>query len=271
MTNNSQAEKTLKGVWDGFIDFVKVYSIHSPLQHATFQQNSERAIYCVGVAFPTFSGVIETEKTPNITEEHIDNVLSLFNKSKLPFLWWTAENKKLEKRGFQFGGVMRGISLDLKNEIPTTHAAPSDLKVKQVKTDQELKDFNILLAKGFGMDSELLVQQTHAANHSMMKEGSVVHYLGYIKDLPVGVASISFCPDSAGIWNFTTLPEYRRKGIGTALLNTSLAEAKKRGYKETMAILMPKGMAWGVFRQKGFKEVCDFPFYVYGSNEPLEK
>ncbi len=39
-----------------------------------------------------------------------------------------------------------------------------------------------------------------------------------------------------------------------------------------MAILIPKGMAWGLFTKMGFKAVCEFPFYIYSvSAEELEK
>jgi hypothetical protein len=31
-----------------------------------------------------------------------------------------------------------------------------------------------------------------------------------------------------------------------------------------MAILMPKGLAWGLFKKLGFKEVSKFPCYLYG-------
>lgn len=33
-----------------------------------------------------------------------------------------------------------------------------------------------------------------------------------------------------------------------------------------MAILMPKGMAWTLFTKLGFKEIYQFPFYVYGAS-----
>ena len=52
----------------------------------------------------------------------------------------------------------------------------------------------------------------------------------------------------------------------------ALVEAQKRKYNQVMAILMPKGIAWGLFTKLGFKEVCHFPFYVYGvSADELEK
>ena len=43
-------------------------------------------------------------------------------------------------------------------------------------------------------------------------------------------------------------------------------------YAWGMAILMPKGLAWGLFTKLGFQAVCEFPFYIYGvSSEELEK
>lgn len=90
--------------------------------------------------------------------------------------------------------------------------------------------------------------------------------------MPVGIATLSISPSSAGIWNLATLPEHRKHGIGGALVHAALMEAKKRQHDQVMAILMPKGLVWGLFAKLGFEAVCEFPFYVYGvSAEDLEK
>jgi ribosomal protein S18 acetylase RimI-like enzyme len=87
-------------------------------------------------------------------------------------------------------------------------------------------------------------------------------YRAYLDEVPVGTATLSTSSSSAGIWNLGTLPEYRKKGIGHTLIEATLTEAQKRDYGQVMAILMPKGMAWGIFKKLGFQEVCQFPFYV---------
>lgn len=96
--------------------------------------------------------------------------------------------------------------------------------------------------------------------------------MAYLNGLPVGTATLSVSPSSAGIWNLATIPEHRKHGIGSALVYAALVEAKKRQYDHVMAILMPKGLAWGLFTKLGFQAVCEFPFYIYGvSAEELEK
>jgi ribosomal protein S18 acetylase RimI-like enzyme len=115
-------------------------------------------------------------------------------------------------------------------------------------------------------------KQWLALNHSVMKRGEQVHFMAYLNGIPVGTATLSVSPSSAGIWNLATLPEYRKHGIVSALVHVVLIEAKKRQYDQIMAILMPKGVALGLFAKLGFKAVCEFPFYVYGASaEALEK
>ena len=66
--------------------------------------------------------------------------------------------------------------------------------------------------------------------------------------------------------------QYRKHGIGGALVHAALVEAKKQHHDQVMVILMPKGMARGLFTKMGFEAACEFSFYIYGvSAEELEK
>lgn len=105
-----------------------------------------------------------------------------------------------------------------------------------------------------------------------MKKEEQVHFMAYLNGVPVGTATPSVAPSSVGIWNLATLPEHWKHSIGGALVHAALVEAKKRQYGQVMTILMPKGLAWGIFTKLGFQTVCEFPFYIYGvSAKELEK
>jgi GNAT superfamily N-acetyltransferase len=109
-------------------------------------------------------------------------------------------------------------------------------------------------------------------NDSVIKKNEQVHFMAYLDGVPVGTSTLSVAPSSAGIWNLATLPDYRKHGIGGALVHVTLVEAKKQHHDQVMAILKPKGMAWGLFTKMGFKAAREFPFYIYGvSAEKLEK
>lgn len=260
----------LKSVIQGRFDTFRSGSVCSPLPEADFKETSQNCIYAWGMDYVCGNGVVEKNANRVPTEEEIDQVIQYFSSKNLPFMWWTSA-KILETKGFQFGGILTGIALDISQGVPSKSAASSDLKIKIVRSDSELKAFTELAANAFAMNPKA-TEQWLALNDSVMKKDEQVHFIAYLNEIPVGTATLSIAPSSAGIWNLATLPEHRKHGIGGALVHAALVEAKKRHHDQVMAILMPKGMAWGLFTKMGFKAVCEFPFYIYGvSAEELEK
>jgi hypothetical protein len=163
---------------------------------------------------------------------------------------WGSSAKILETKGFQFGGILTGIALDVSQGVPPRLASTSDLKIEIVQSDSELESFTNLAGNAFAMSPQA-TEQGLALNGSVTKKNEQVHFMAYLNGTPVGTATLSVVPLLAGIRNLATLTEYR---------------------KQVMAILKPKGMAWGLFTKMGFRKVCEFPFYFYGASpEELEK
>lgn len=251
-------------IMTGLIDFFRSGSIADG-----FKESNERATYASGVDFATCNGVIEKNGT-NLTQQDIDETVKFFNSKNLPFMWWT-DDPILSASGFQFGGIMKGIVLDANSQLPKPPVAPVGLKIKSVSNSQEIATFTQIIASCFGFSPEV-EQQYSKVNQTTMDRKEQIHFLAYENEIPVATASLSILPQSAGIWNCATLPEYRKKGFGTSLCYTAFLEAKKRNYSQVMAILMPKGLAWGLFQSLGYKEVNQLPFYIYGaSSHDLEK
>lgn len=260
----------LKSVLQGRFDTFRSSSVCSPLPEADFKETSQNSVYAWGMDYACGNGVMENNGDRIPSEEEIDQIIEYFSVKNLPFMWWTSA-KVLETKGFQFGGILTGIALDISQGISPNLPTSPDLKIKIVQTESELKAFTDLAANAFALNSKAK-EQWLALNDSVMKKEEQVHFLAYLNETLVGTATLSVSPSSAGIWNLATIPEHRKHGIGAALVHTALIEAKKRQYDQVMAILMPKGLAWGLFTKLGFKAVCEFPFYVYGvSVEELEK
>jgi len=263
---NSLAQCVLQGRLDVF----RAYAKDSGLPNAVFKDNGKGSFfYSSGMDYAPCNGVIEdSDRIP--TDQEIAQTVEFFKTRKLPFIWWTSA-KKLEEEEFQFGGILTGIALDISQGIPAAPSSSPQLKVKIVQSDEDARIFSLLAADLNAMSSEA-AEQFVSVNIAMMKKSEVVNFMAYLDDTPVGTASLSTFPSSAGIWTLSTLPQYRKHGIGTALVHAALVEAKKRNHDQVMAILMPKGLAWGLFAKFGFKEAVKFPFYVYGASaEELEK
>ena len=63
------------------------------------------------------------------------------------------------------------------------------------------------------------------------------------------------------------LEEFRRGGIGTALVQAALRQAQRFGHGE--AVLAATGMGLGVYARLGFREVCKLSFWEYGKMRQL--
>lgn len=250
-------------------DFFHSASLYSPLKDHIFEEDSSKEIYCTGIDYALCNGIIDKNEDYIPSEEEINNVIEFFVSRKKPFLWWTS-NKNLENFNFQYGGMLIGITLDISNNALPLPTLPPKLSIEHVTSDENIKMFSNVAVEAFKMPSHT-AEQFAKVNIEVAKADEQVHFLAYLNDLPVATVTLSTHKNSAGIWNLATLPEYRKSGIGKALMTTALIEAKKRGHDQLMAILMPKGMALGICMQLGFAEVSKFPFYVFGtSSDELE-
>ena len=251
------------------IDFVRSVSEKSPMPLSGFQDLPERVLYSSGINFATCNGVIEKQGAP-LTPHDLDEVIRFFDAKKLPFIWWT-KDPFLETQGFQFGGVMTGISLNTAEINTLFPSPPANVELKMVRTEEDLHLFCQVIADCCAFPLELKEQYERVSKIAMDRKEQI-HLLAYSNGIPVATASLAIASNSAKIHNCTTLPSYRNKGIGTFLCSTASVEAKKRNYSQVIAITMPKGMASGLFKKLGYQKISTLPFYVYGASpDEIEK
>src|SRR5579872_6710600 len=201
----SKKDPLLQSVMQGRLDFFRSGAVCSPLQGAAFKNTEEGDVYyCSGIDYPPCNGVIsDKDRVPK--EEEIDAAIAFFKSRQLPFIWWTA-TKNLESKGFQYGGILTGIALDISKGLPQ-YQPSSKVQVKCIETDADLRVFAQLSIAIFGMKEDSF-EQFHAVNSAAMKQGEQVHYLAFIEGKPVGTATLSTSASSAGIWSLASLPEY---------------------------------------------------------------
>jgi predicted acetyltransferase len=65
----------------------------------------------------------------------------------------------------------------------------------------------------------------------------------------------------AGISSVATVPEARRKGVGSAVTLEPLKEARRLGYR--IATLFSSEMAVSMYQKLGFKEYCRCSLYLW--------
>ena len=257
-------------VQEGRKQFFRSCSLNSAHSEAGFHESSLYELYCTGFDYAPSNGIFETKKDSNLQNEEIEEITSFFTRRGLPFVWW-GSNKRLKNFGFEFGGVMKGVSADLSEEALYDDFLSKNISIKKASTEEDFQAFSEVLKIGFGL-SENVADQFVTMNQSSAACEEQIHYLALIDQEVVGTITLASIEDSAGVWNGTTLPEYRKRGVATALLATAMQDAVKLGYCQVMGILMPEGLAFNLCSNFGFQEICDFPFYIHGATaDKVEK
>jgi ribosomal protein S18 acetylase RimI-like enzyme len=89
------------------------------------------------------------------------------------------------------------------------------------------------------------------------------NYVGYLSGQPVATSELFLGAGVAGIYWVSTLPEARRKGIGLAITQAPLLQAREMGYR--LGILHSSDQGMGTYRQLGFVEKCRMGHYVWNA------
>ena len=139
---------------------------------------------------------------------------------------------------------------------------PTGLVIERVGDGDTLKQFSHTAVLGLGLPAS-----TGDAFNELWATAGVGpdlplrHYLGWLDGKPVATSSLMLGAGVAGIYIVVTVPEARRKGIGTAMTLAACREARALGYR--VAVLGATKMGYGVYQKLGFREICKTDYYVW--------
>lgn len=217
------------------------------------------------IPFPLFNNVLRARLVPEEIDITVHARMAQAQSRNVPLLWWIGPatqppdlGGRLERHGFVHEDRMPGMALELA-EMNDALPMPSGLIIRQAKDPADLKQWSHVCGEGFGMPgfaAEGFYDLMTYVDPLMFRA-----YLGWLNDKPVATSLIIRAAGAAGIYNVTTLPEARRKGIGAMMTAVPLREAGAEGYG--LGILYASEMGAGVYRSLGFKEYCKIDQYVW--------
>jgi ribosomal protein S18 acetylase RimI-like enzyme len=196
----------------------------------------------------------------------ISQIKYYYKQSALPFWWWVYPKGQsstireiLQAQGINFLMAIPCMAADL-SSLNAKQDVASTVAVSSVKNKTDLHLWGKISFDGFEMDSSTQKQyRNFIASFDLSSKSPQKLFIARFDGVPVASALLFFYQDTAGIYFVSTLPGYRRKGIGLALTLATMHAAKQSGFK--YCILQSSESGLHVYEQAGFKEYCRADVY----------
>lgn len=235
--------------------FAKVKNKH------LYDNNYIKWIISCPETFPNL--IFNTRFNKDTAKQRIEEIANQIKEGKIPNAWFigprsTPDNLRdlLIESGFKQDEDQEGPGMALNlNEIKPELDIPVRLIIKQVNN---LNDFEtwVDIANRVLMGKGALNDCIYA---KVNNEPTLKLYLAFWDDKPVATSMYALKDNIADVDIIATLPEYRNRGIATAITLTTLHDLKKIGAQ--IAILRASQMGESIYRKIGFKEYCRYQLF----------
>lgn len=219
------------------------------------QADTDLPIYRTGIAHPLLNGVLRVRNRPldaAIAEAHerLDGS---------PWGWWVGGDSDegtidgLLARGGKQIGDMPVMAIDVATvaDVP----APADLKIQTVTGRVAMEEYVGAYAGPLGFTGDLGI----VVDRELGFASEVVRLAGLVDGRTVGTCTLSLANDVGGLYCIATDPEYRRRGIATALTREALRVIRDTGRR--IATLQASSDGEPVYRGIGFETVARYRLY----------
>jgi GNAT superfamily N-acetyltransferase len=212
--------------------------------------------------------VVCTDLPSQGTDEIIDRALAHFRSLRIKKLSWLARegmpSTKLKRcllsRGLTFGeSFATEMAVELASVLETL-PLPEGLQIVPVETEKALKQWIHVASIGFRVPEEF-EQVWFDFFAEVIFDLPFWTYLALLNGRPVATSQLFLSAGVAGIYNVTCIPEARGQGIGAAVTQTALLDARDMGYR--VGILQASSLGYSVYRRLGFEEYGKLSVYLW--------
>lgn len=199
-----------------------------------------------------------------IDEETALNVFNFYTNKQYPCAWWVGPSSdskdatsNLKNAGFEHNEYDVGMVANL-TQLKELTRSPDGLYIKKCETEVDFNDFGDVLASIFSPYPEEHQVRKYYQNITKApaaQRPNLQLFVGYLNGEAVSTSGL-FLTNCAGIFDISTRPEHRCKGLGTALFHHALKQAVSQGYEVAVLQASPDGL--GIYETYGFQKLGDF-------------
>jgi GNAT superfamily N-acetyltransferase len=227
--------------------------------------------FLTGLPFARFNCVLRARFAGHDVGAKVDAALAPFEARRVPMMWHTGPStrpadlgQRLVARGLVHAESEPGMAADLL-ALRDDPLIPPGLRVEQVADARALDMWVAVFVRAFSLPDALREATFQVELElSLARDQPRRLYLGRLDGQPVASSMLFLGNGVAGVYGVGTIPEARRRGIGTAMTQVPLLQARALGYR--IATLHASPMGLRSYRRLGFEEYCVLDRYVLAGN-----
>jgi len=238
---------------------------------------SERLVLAdSGLACDTFNFVCRARLEAPAAPEAAASAVAYFAERRRPFSWWLGPGDRpselgavLETLGLERAESELAMAVPL-HRLPQELATVQGLEVRRVREPGELETFARLSAGNWTPpDPEVIRFYRLVAPALLSRESPQWLYVGYLDGEPVATAEATVAERTAGLYNISTKPAHRGRGIGSIMTWRPLRDALACGCDLGVLQAAPDGVR--IYRRLGFEAFGDITEFKPRSARPAEE
>ncbi|MBX9805787.1 MAG: GNAT family N-acetyltransferase [Alphaproteobacteria bacterium] len=243
---------------DNFSDWVKSLA---KLTDQNLHGGKDLCWYTAGLPHPMYSYGCHTSQG---NDADLTSCITSFIQSQTPFYFCDGirnegkhSGKTIVALGADSFGTLDGMYFDLERDFP--QVKPSiDVQIRQISTEAEYQDFAKATAQA--SDQPLEYARSFFSNFANLQNSPFILLNTYCDGKPVGCSMLYQSPGNVAgnYWDWVA-PNYRKKGINSAMVVERLKIAKELGYKHLIAQCMDTSTR--LYATLSFVKICELDFY----------
>lgn len=224
------------------------------------RDDAELFWYVTGLPSAAFNSVMYANLAPERIDAAVEELQALRQTHGVPIGWLVGPTSRpvdlgaqLLARGFRHRVDLTPMTRSL-DALPAADRVPG-LTIERVNDPTVYEEW--IVAEHRGFEAEDTAEGGLAALRRAMGIGHgfpLCHYLGRLAGEPVATASLLPAGGIVGIYDVSTVPEARGRGIGTSMTLAALQVARTLGYG--IAFLQPSAMGRPLYERIGFRQRC---------------
>ncbi len=220
------------------------------------------------ISLPFFNCVIFYDFDPKNLEKQIRDFIKYGRSKKTSLLWLIGPSSKpqsisslLEENSFKYDDNMISMAIEI-NDIKDNLKHIDGLEIELADSRKKLKKWVHACLRGFdenGKNFSSIYEFERSLGYG--KTLPWIRFTGIIDGEAVATSAIFMGSEAAGLDNITTVPDWRKKGVGTSMVTHALKFSQSLGYN--IGILQASDMGYNLYHKLGFKKYYEFKEYIW--------